>query len=66
MSSAMTITMSYAHSPTFPSLHLRHNSFSRDDNSGGEDPVSDVIQFSGNQLRVQAELLEIYFLSPTL
>ena len=24
----MTITMSYAHSPTFPSLHLRHNSFS--------------------------------------
>ena len=24
----MTITMSSAHSPTFPSLHLRHNSFS--------------------------------------
>ena len=24
----MTITMSYAHSPTFPSLHLRHNSLS--------------------------------------
>ena len=28
LSSAMTITMSSAHSPTFPSLHLRHNSFS--------------------------------------
>ena len=28
MSSAMTITMSSAHSPTFPSLHLRRNSFS--------------------------------------
>ena len=28
MSSAMTVTMSSAHSPTFPSLHLRHNSFS--------------------------------------
>ena len=27
MSSAMTITMSSAHYPTFPSLHLRHNSF---------------------------------------
>ena len=24
----MTITMSFAHSPTFPSLHLCHNSFS--------------------------------------
>ena len=28
MSSAMTITMSFAHSPTYPSLHLRYNSFS--------------------------------------
>ena len=28
MSSAMTITVSSAHSPTFPSLHLHHNSFS--------------------------------------
>ena len=28
MSSAMTITMSSAHSPTFPSLHIRHSSFS--------------------------------------
>ena len=28
MSSAITLTMSSAHSPTFPSLHLRHNSFS--------------------------------------
>ena len=28
ISSAMTITMSSAHSPTFPSLHLRHSSFS--------------------------------------
>ena len=28
MSSAVTITMNSAHSPTFPSLHLRHNSFS--------------------------------------
>ena len=28
MSSALTITMSSAHSPPFPSLHLRHNSFS--------------------------------------
>ena len=28
MSSAMTKNMSSAHSPTFPSLHLRHNSFS--------------------------------------
>ena len=28
MSSAMTITMSSAHSPTFPSLYLRHSSFS--------------------------------------
>ena len=28
MSSAMTITMSFAHSPTLPSLHLRHSSFS--------------------------------------
>ena len=28
MSFAMTKTMSFAHSPTFPSLHLRHNSFS--------------------------------------
>ena len=28
MSSANTITMSSAHSPTFSSLHLRHNSFS--------------------------------------
>ena len=28
MSSAMTITMSSAHSPPFPSLYLRHNSFS--------------------------------------
>ena len=28
MSSAMTITMSSAHSPTFLSLHLRHSSFS--------------------------------------
>ena len=27
MSSAMTITMSSAHSPSFPSLHLRHSSF---------------------------------------
>ena len=27
-SSAMTITMSSAHSPSFPSLHLRHSSFS--------------------------------------
>ena len=27
MSPAMTITMSSAHSPTFPSLHLRHTSF---------------------------------------
>ena len=28
MSSAMTITRSSAHSPTFPSLHIRHNSLS--------------------------------------
>ena len=40
MSSAMTITMSSAHSLTFPSLHLRHNSFS---NPSVASPTSQLI-----------------------
>ena len=36
----MTITMSSAHSPSFPSLHLRHNSFS---NPSVTSPTSQLI-----------------------
>ena len=40
MSSAMSITMSSAHSPTFLSLHLHHNSFS---NPSVDSPTSQAL-----------------------
>ena len=40
MSSAMTITMSSAHSPTLPPLYLRHSSFS---NTSVASPISQLI-----------------------
>ena len=43
MSSAITITMSSAHSPTSPSLHLCHNSFS---NPSVASPTSQFISNS--------------------
>ena len=44
-------------------IQPRENPIFSDDDSGGEDPDANVIQLSGNQLRGQAELLEIYFLN---
>ena len=44
-------------------IEPRENHIFRDDDREGEDPDPDVIQLNGNQLRGQAELLEIYFLN---
>ena len=55
MSSSMTITASSAHSPTFPSLHLRHNSFS---NTSVALPTSQfILQPSFASPTSQAELI---------
>ena len=44
-------------------IQPHENHIFSDDDSGGEDPDADVVQLSGNHLRGQAELLEIYFLN---
>ena len=44
-------------------IQPRENHIFSENDNGGEDPDAGVIELSGNQLRGQAELLEIYFLN---